>query len=511
MRGMRLGILLLVVVWTVSGCASAPLKPADRFALAEAETRWLDGCYTCLLEARDTFRRLAVGRARPLLITRLFETEVLIALRERELAVDASESFTRAEALVPELSVGYPGARYLEVARMIPPDEIGTPRAQTRALERQGLSLQQIREIQTELSPPGRNTPFATYLATSLECLPRARRAATDLPEISPTAPMLVKYRLASCPAALSPILDEVVAAVPDFVEADYFMARVPTLNVTSEYTRRQREAFAAAARRFPRSPAVSYSRGALNQVIGDCKAAIIHYEDTIALAPLHEDAAMQRVICLGHIGQFVPSIEGATRIIEAQYYNFAEAYYWRAWNHYQRKDLPTARRDIDSARAVSVNMKVLILGGMIKFDQGFLDLAEADLKDAITLDPRNEQCIARWYYGLVGFAREDWPETAIRFATAGSCYRKAVDLARRELENMRTADVDETFRASQIAGFEAAIKEDTDQEEASYLNTANCHARAGQFEQAREWLARIPAGSVHALTADQLRKQIGG
>jgi hypothetical protein len=61
------------------------------------------------------------------------------------------------------------------------------------------------------------------------------------------------------------------------------------------------------------------------------------------------------------------------------------------------------------------------------------------------------------------------------------------------------------------MLGFQAAIKEDTDQEQASYLNTANCYAMAGEINKAKEWLAKVPADSIHALTAEQLRKLIGG
>ncbi len=511
---MRIAAGALVLGLVASACASAPIRKQDQASLATARTRVLEGCYDCLVEARDTFRRLAVGRARPLLITQLFEAEVLIGLREREFAVDATETFARAEALVKELPATYPAARYLALARLFPPDAIGTPRVAFNAIERQSPPLPEIRAAQKELQLGEGSPHFRQYLSSSLECLAPARRAAASaqaLPEPPPDASMLVKYRFWTCPGVQSKALEAVQSQVPDFVEAELLIARLPTLTVTSAYTKRQREAFAAAAIRFPRSPAIAYGTGALNQTIGDCKAAIRHYEDTISLAPLHEDAALQRVICLGHIGQFPPAIDGATRIIDAKYYNFADAYYWRAWSHYQRKDLPAARADIDAARRVSVNMKVLVLGGMIKYDQGELDAAEKDLTEAIAMDRFREQCVAHWYYGLVGFARENWADTANRFANAAACYRTAANRSRNDLEAMKKADVDEDFRRNQIAGFEAAIKEDTDQEHASYLNTANCHARAGDIAKAKEWLAKIPGDSVHALIADQLRKQIGG
>jgi tetratricopeptide (TPR) repeat protein len=505
MRRAWLAAVLLSVA-----CASAPIRKADQASLAVAETRWLDGCYSCLIEARDTYERLAVGRARPLLIAKLFETHVLIGLREWELAIDPAESFGAADALVPELPPTYPAARYLEIARSIPPDYIGSTRAERDRWYRRNPSTAQLNATSTELETGPGSPAFRAYLSASHECLRSfaSRRSATR-PEIPDDAPALVRFRMGTCPTLLPTVMEEVVAAVPAFVEAELFRARVPTLTITRTYTSELRAALNAAAERFPRSPAVTYGLGALNQIQGDCKAAIAHYEDTLALRPLHEDAALQRVICLGHIGQFVPAIEGASRIIERRYYNTSEAYYWRAWSHYHRRDLPAARADIDEARSMSFNVKVLVLGGMIKYDQGFLDLAEADLSEATRVDPSN--CIARWYFGLVSFARERWPDTAERFALSATCYRNSANRSRKDLEDMKKADVDEVFRANQIAGFEAVIKEDTDQEEASYLNTANGYARAGDVAKARAWLDKIPAGSVHALIAAELRKQIGG
>jgi len=505
--GLGVGLALLSVA-----CASAPIRKADLALVSTADARVLEGCYSCLTEARDTYQRVAMGKARPLLITKLFEVQVLVGLREAELAMNPAEAFKAAEALIPELPATYDSATYLTIARSIPPDYLGTTNAEFSQWARRNPTVARYNALKTGLAVGEGSAPFRAYLSASLECLRVfAGRPTIEVPRIPDDAPTLVRYRMATCPAVIDTHIATVVAAVPAFVEAELFSARLATLNVTAAYVKRLRTALNAAKERFPRSPSVTYGLGHLSQTNGDCKAAIRHYEDTIVLKPLHEEAAMQRVICLGHIGEFVPSIEGATRIIERKYHNYADAYYWRAWNHYQRTDLPLARADIDRARAIMVDIKVLILGGMIKYDQGHLDLAESDLRDAVTMDTRNQQCIARWYYGLVAFSRERWPDAADRFATAGTCYRNSANLARRELEAMKKADVDEDFRASQIVGFQAAIKEDTDQEQASYLNTANCHAMAGDFTKAKEWLAKVPADSVHALMAEQLRKLIGG
>lgn len=509
---MRITAVVLALGLVSVACASAPIRKADLALVTTADGRVLEGCYSCLTEARDTYQRLAVGKARPILITKLFETHVLVGLREAELAMDPAESFKAAEALVPELPPTYDAQSYLAIARSIPPDYLGTTNAELTQRSRRNPTVAVYNTLKAGLTAGEGSAPFRAYLSASLECLRVfAGRPTLEVPKIPDDAPMIVRYRMATCPATIDTHIATVVAAVPAFVEAELFSARLDVLQKTAAYTKRLRTALLAALERFPRSPTVTYGLGHFSQSIGDCKAAIRYYEDTIALKPLHEEAAMQRVICLGHLGEFVPAIEGATRIIEAKFHNMADAHYWRAWNHYQRKDLSAARADIDRSRAMVVNIKVLILGGMIKHDQKELDLAESDLSDAIRMDPRNEQCIARWYYGLVAFSRERWPDAAGRFATAGTCYRNSANVARRELEAMKKADVDEDFRASQIIGFQALIKEDTDQEQASYLNTANCYAMAGDIEKAKEWLAKVPADSVHALTADQLRKLIGG
>ena len=61
----KLGVLLLLVS---AGCASAPIKKADELSLVQAQTRVLEGCYRCLIEARDVFERIAVGKARNILV-----------------------------------------------------------------------------------------------------------------------------------------------------------------------------------------------------------------------------------------------------------------------------------------------------------------------------------------------------------------------------------------------------------------------------------------------------------
>jgi tetratricopeptide (TPR) repeat protein len=510
----RLGLLVLVLS---AGCASAPIKKQDQASLVVAETRVLEGCYTCLLEARDIFTRVAVGKARPLVVARLFEVHVLIGMREKELAMDGSESFAKARALIPELPPSYGGAQYVDIAQLIPPDATGTPRVELSAF-RNGVQPARFAELKQGLTMGEASAPFRAYLSASLDCLPanstRPGVTVTPNPANTPSAipadaPPLVKYRLATCPVYRSTALQELLTQTPSFIEAGVFLARQPTLNITPTYVKNMRTWLNVAYAGFPRSPSITYSLGALSQTVGDCKAAIRAYEDTIALKDRHEDAALQRVICLGHLGQFVPAIEAATRIIDRGYYNLPEAFYWRAWNHHRRTELPLARADIDRALALLFNSQVLTLGGIIKYDQDDLVKAEADLKEAIRIDP--QQCVAQWYMGLVAFKKATWPEAASQFGSCATCYEKSADENVRKLDAMRKADLDPDFKATQIAGFEAVIKEDRDQQWGAILNAANAYARAEQIETALKWLEKIPADATLRSKADELKKLITG
>jgi tetratricopeptide (TPR) repeat protein len=505
----RLGALILILS---AGCASAPIKKTDQASLVVAETRLLEGCYTCLLEAREVFTRVAVAKARPLLVARLFEVHVLIGMREREMAMDSSEAFAKARALIAELPPTYAGAQYLEIAEMLPPDFMGTPRTESSPFQRGGPSAARFAELKQGLTVGEGSAPFRAYLSASLDCLPSGARGreAQSAPSAIPsgTSP-LVKYRLATCPNNRTLALQELLTATPTIVEAGLFLSRQPTFNITATYVKNMRTWLMAAYGAFPRSPAVTYGLGMLSQTVGDCKTAIRFYEDTIALKDRHEDAALQRVVCLAHLGQYVPAIEAATRIIDRGYYNLPDAFYWRAWNRHRRLELPEARADIDRALSLLFNSRVLTLGGMIKYDQDDLVKAEADLKEAVRID--SAQCVAHWYLGLVNFKKGVWPETASRFGTCATCYEKSADENVRRLEAMRIADLDADFKANQIAGFEAVIKEDRDQQWGAILNAANAFARAEQIETALKWLERIPADAALRGKADELKKLITG
>jgi tetratricopeptide (TPR) repeat protein len=515
---MRRLLSLTVVALALMTSACAARRPAPDPALpGRAATLMREGCYDCLLEARDAYARMdADGRYRDAAL-RLFEVDLLLALRAKELALDASDALDRARALAPRLPPAADAARYIELVAITPSDERGTPKVLRGPLLEE-LMRPQFRArslgwvMNSSLDPVVRE-----YVALAVECV-RPTLGDRGLPPPGATAPILA-YRRAIC--TVTPdvgLLEQARAEVPRFVEAGLFVARATlfsrssgaAFSLTAEGRPAATSLLADALARFPMSPAITYELGVVAQIEGDLRRASERYSETLALAPEHEDARLARSMAHTYLNQPEPAVADATRLIEAGAYNRAEAFYWRAFNSHRRKELRAARADIDQARALDVSSRILTLAGMIEHDQGELPPAAADLTLAARLDSAN--CVARWYLGVVRHAEEDWMASGAAFADAARCYDGAAMRTERSRAEMAArTDLDESFRARQIAGFDAAIKEDRTQESAAALNAAIGYARGGDRTAAEPYIDQAAKDPARKPMAEDLRQVMRG
>ena len=112
------------------GCATGgPAKVASCVPSVDqrhdADSSAQDGCYDCLLRARDAYQRLIVDCHSSQLLVRLFDTQLLVTLRERELAIDDEASMAAAERLAARLPATANASRYLGMVAAIRPDAEG--------------------------------------------------------------------------------------------------------------------------------------------------------------------------------------------------------------------------------------------------------------------------------------------------------------------------------------------------------------------------------------------------
>jgi hypothetical protein len=490
-RSSRLvGALAACVI--LSACATRAPVPDDRpERLARAGALVAEGCYDCLLDARRLYASLSANEPDGAAVAlRVFELDLLLALREKELALDASPALDRARAATPRLPDAVEGARLVQAVERARADADGTPFAEQPLAERVSPAdgdqdrLTWIRQ-QPDLSPLARE-----YLELSLACTaPRADRRRLE--EIPTSRTPLLRYRRAICTQPFDrEALEQVRTEVPRFAEAAVFEARAAFADLARTDGSEMLALLAIAYARFARSPLVLLYLGLRSQTIGDCREAVAHFAQALLVRERHERARLGRAICRTFLGEPQGAIGDATLLIDAGAYNQADAYYWRAYNRHRLKELELARQDIERAkRQGSAPSRVYTLAGIIAHDQDELEAAEADLARAVS-DPA--ECLARWYYGVVGYKTRRWAESAARFGAAEACYRQSADRSRREREVMlRRTDLEPAFRERQIAGFDAAIREDTALAAGAALDAATAFAVSGDRAAALAALAR--------------------
>jgi tetratricopeptide (TPR) repeat protein len=523
-----LRILALVGLAFSLGCASARINRENARAVAIADARVLEGCYDCLLGARTAYEQLVDARTvtnskkvrtKDSVVVRLFGTNLLIALREKELALDPRPTLERARALVGRLPATIDPNRVFAIFDAVLPDPLGVPPDAMDALRTKHRPF--VRKIQGELDWLARSPlrpAVREYVALSLDCSywvrPRVSGGsigyARKPPEVPPGAPPLIAYRTAICAGQDTAALTRVRAAVPRFHEAAYYAAQLTAFTSGETGDGEAALLLEQAYGRFPRAPGVTFLSGWFNTAIGDCPPAVRYFDETIAIEPAHERAYLERTVCLTQMHQDSAALESATRLIRLNTRSTAQAYYWRAVNRVRRKELALARSDIDSAKGRSESDNILTLAGIIEHDQNDIQVAERDLRTARSYPRGHRNCTAAWYLGSVLRKREVWRESAGMFETAMTCYDTAVaeiaaSIAKIEAHPKMTA----ALKAKRIQKLVADSVDKRSRYYASAFNGANLNARDGNFARAEELLAIAAHDPELAQPVGQLREEL--
>lgn len=500
MFAMRLAmrISLVLLAGLAAGCASRSAKVAVPDGGAWADELVRQGCYDCLLDARAAYERLAANS--PAALARVFEVDLLLALREKELSIDPTATLARAESLVPRLAK-LPAAAMLAIVRTVPEDAAGR-----RILPPTNDAAQQIDQALAAIDASPFSAELNGYLRLTIQC---GRTRSDPAPAPANDIPLLA-YRRAICTQpVLFDRLRAVRTAVPRLVEASFFLGRVAMGSLFRTDGSEARRFFEQAYARFSNSPTIAFDLGTVYQATNECRPAERLFTRVLELKPAHEEARLGRAVCRTYLSQNEEAVADATVLIDARASNRAEAYYWRAWNRRHLKQIDSARADIDQARALRYNARVLTLAGMIEYDQRDLVPARSDLTQARELDPR--ECDAPWYLGLVEVAVESWPPGAKAFAGAAQCYEALV----KETEKFRAdmaarTDVNEEFRKRQLAGFDAAIADDNVRKSAAELNAAINFGRAGDIPNATLYMKRAAVDPERRTAVEDLRQVLG-
>jgi tetratricopeptide (TPR) repeat protein len=520
-RPLLLLIPALASLSLVTACASKRIRRENAAALVAADARVIEGCYDCLLDARATYEQLAASKYanQDIISLRLFETNLLLLLREKELGLDWRASTQRAKALAARVPSSVDAARVLAIAGAVLPDRTGRapdwPVQMRRDLS--GFVPKIPGEIAWLATAPLRPV-VRDYLALALDCsydghvlAPNKQPgAAQRRPVLPPDSPPAIIYQTGICMGAESAMLAAALALVPRFHEATYFAGTLAAFGAEDDGGAKAAPLLAQAHERFPRSPGINYMRGWLAKEVGECTEAVGHFDAALSADSTHEFALLERTICLSRLHHDTAAIASATLLLALNSMTMQPAYYWRAVSQLRLKDLPAARSDIEAAKALARDANALTLAGMIENEQNDLAIAEQDLRAARALLRGEENCTAAWTLALVIGKGARPAEAAQMFEAAMGCYDIKVADARYFIARLRNKPTSNAaYLAKRIAALEADSTDQRTRYYAAAFNGAGHTANAGRLERALELLAVAAQDPKLAAPVAEMRKAI--
>lgn len=418
-----------------SGAAGQP-DPVDIDGLVRL------GCQACLERAFTAAERTSPGRA--------YEIAALLVLRAKELGLPVEPWASRMATVAP---VDPAWSAYADMVAAIPPDPRGGDRED---LLRQTMprreAVSRLAEWRASLAAGPASPEFRTYLDLSLACEYATARdwgttAAAALAQ-APDVP-LVLYRVGACGAEDDiPRLRALRAAHPEFVDADYALARQA---LGDREAPDQDDALArlrAAAEAFPQSPAIRASLGLLHEEREEWAEALAAHDAALALVPTHRDALLGRAIALSNLLRREEAIAAAGRLIELGNWFLPQAYYWRAWNQFHLGRHAEARVDADAAKSGTADPAVLVLSGMIEWRARRLEPAEREFRRAVQLDA--QQCEARTFLAAVLAERGLPRESLAAFGESRECFDAYLMARRGELSKLEAGPASPEAKARQ-------------------------------------------------------------
>jgi tetratricopeptide (TPR) repeat protein len=492
-------LVCLLIGGLLAGCSARQLAappPPPPLDISAADALFHAGCYRCLTDAYALYERARTFvTPHPDARSKAFSTALLLALREKEIDLDATPWIDRARSLaLPDEGM------YLDLVAGVPwnggaiPDFEPETRVTPVALDDWRQTLQLRRHIELD-----------TYLLLTLECLLGTRASIAEALRTLDTTPPMMQFRAGLCRAEERPKLEALVAADPRFVEAWYFIGRY-------EMSSGVNAAGSAAGRRWlttavrpltlahegvPEAPTLAAVLASLMRARSDLPRALALYDLALMRRPTHADAMLGRTVTLSYLKQYDEAVAAASRIIALGRGHLASAHYYRAWNHYQKRDLDAVVADVIVARRLRAPEEVLVLSGLVAYDQKRVLDARRDFTEAVTGNPL--RCTAHWYLGILDLDDQLFASALSTFGQAADCYLTAAESLRREMAQLPD-DLPEEIRAAQSAALGDEVAVNNRQAGRASFNAAQAamrvkdhaaalrHAkRASNYEEMRE------------------------
>ncbi len=504
--------LVALLTWS---CAATPPPslpgPAPTYAevIAQADALKRAGCYRCLLEARVSYEDLADTEADQTAVSSgLFETSLLIGMRERELGLVGFGTFERAARLAATTDAPTEWPQFVAIAETTRWQRVGVPKAlldentaYRRRVDRERESWNGL------LRPLVRTSPLAGYLYLSLNCgdgwLADQPAVLTDDLAVHDDA-LYLRYQRAMCTDRL--VEQSLIETLePRFTEMTFFLAQAALRAEAVALAEFQLGETQAA---WPDWPAPALGLADLTLAAEDYQPSLGLYDRLLSLVPDQRDALLGKAKALSYLDRPNEALPLLDRLAALGQWYLVDTYYWRAWNRFSLDSVEPARADIERAKQYRKDAEVLTLSGQIAIEQGRLDDARADLETAVRSTDR--ACDAAFHLGRVHVAETRWPLTAVTFGRAARCYRTAAEELAGERERIRQdPTVPEDRRGRVVAQYAARVAAAQRQAASSAFNAALGYTNADALNDAETQAQQASAHPDFAERAGALLTRI--
>lgn len=476
-------ILLAAAIAAATACGASVRRQQGQ-RLAEADALFARGCYTCLRKAFDIYDALRLAAFQPVLTgARAFETAILLAAREKELAMEANGWIARAEAL--EAAARRPeGLRYLEIVRALPwaagrHDRDQEERIRSEQAKAPRSMAEMLEAWETALGPPASRPIPAAYLMISARCAftpAREQETLTVVLVSHPDAP-LVRYAAGRCRSELRAQLNA-VAGDADFHEAAFEHGRLRLYQGGATVHADARVLLEAAHAAMPEAIAPAYLLAGVLSSLGEYDACAEKYLAVARAGGARRESTLNRTVCLTHAAKRQDAIASATELIDTPGILRGEAFFWRAWNQYHAKHLPAARVDVEDAKALFQDADVYALSGFIAYDMDQTGYAYTEFAEALRRS--RDYCVAAFYQGLIDAQQERWEAAAARYVIATGCYERSARRLEYDLRQAHALDADTPTRDTRIRNLTEGLDAEKLQLARAAYNVAYSLGRAG-------------------------------
>lgn len=492
----------------VTGCASRSASPQLQAEWRAAEELAAAGCYTCLRDALEHYDRVAGMRRPPAdLPQRVFETEILLVFRAKEIGLPFEPWLTRARTTLQALPAALGAATALELAELVQEERSGFAPGPPGLARFAREVVPNLAQWRARVAATALGADMRQYLDLTLACSDRESRVAMqeEPPPVSANAAPLIRYRMATCGPAPSADITRLRADDPRWTEAAWHEGRRLLGSVRDVPL--AIAAFEIAARAFPESGAMLMSLAGAQQAAEQLEASLVIYDQVLALVPEHRHALLGRVLSLTYLQRPEDAVVTATRMIDLGTHLLGDAYYWRAQNRHQLKAYDEAWADVTMALTQLHNTQVHTLAGLIAYARKEPTVALTHFDTAWSLDRTN--CSAGFFKGIVHGDLKGWNDAAPTFSSAMSCFVAAASAARSELAALDTSDHAAAYKARKGEQLRKKADEDDRQAATSAYNAAQAFIRLGNPGLALNFVDVALGNEAMREKAEALKKQL--